>query len=195
MTYDLQFLPSALKEWQKLVSDERDLSGECALRWNEEALFVACRVRDDVLSQESSGNRLYEGDSLELYFDTKVMQDRDDAEMNRDDYQIGVLPGALFNRANEVYLWFPRDEERYLDSVTVESRPTAEGYQVELSVPWRELQIGRPKANEMVGFGLNINDNDSPGAPEQQSQLNLFPTHQWATPTSWGLLVLLERAE
>jgi hypothetical protein len=171
------------------VADERDLSAACASRWTEDILFLACRVRDDILVQEASGNLLYEGDSLELYFDTEVMRDRESAEMDRDDVQIGILPGAAFDRAPEVYLWFPRDEERFLSEVGVSSRTTSEGYDVEIAVPWQTLDF-RPKSSDFLGFSLNLNDNDTPGTTAQESQLSLISTHQWANPTTWGLLLL-----
>lgn len=168
----------------------QDLSGSCAGQWTDDALYIACLVRDDQLVQLSSGNLLYEGDSLELHFDTRLMQDVERAEMDQDDYQIGVFPGDVVGRASEAYRWFPLNKEGALPNVRIVSQHTNDGYVFEAEVPWNDIEM-KPKSGEAYGFGLVINDTDTPDTTAQESQATLFESHQWATPPSWGLLILL----
>lgn len=168
----------------------QDLSGACAGQWNDDFLYIACVVRDDQLVQLSSGNLLYEGDSLELHFDTRLMQDIERAEMDQDDYQIGVFPGDVVGRASEAYRWFPLNKEGALPNVRIAGLRTNDGYTFEAEVPWNDIEM-KPKSGEVYGFGLVINDTDTPDTTAQESQATLFESHQWATPPSWGLLVLL----
>ncbi len=169
----------------------QDLSGSCAGQWTEAALYIACLVQDDQLVQLSSGNLLYEGDSLELHFDTRLLQDIERSDMDQDDYQIGVFPGDVVGRASEAYRWFPLNKEGNLPNVRIASQRTDDGYRFEAEIPWKDIEM-RPKSDEVYGFSLVINDTDSPGTTAQESQAAIFESHQWATPPSWGLLVLLE---
>jgi serine/threonine protein kinase len=168
----------------------QDLSGSCAAQWTFDALYIACLIRDDQIVQLSSGNQLYEGDGLELHFDTQLTDDVERAEMDGDDYQIGVFPGDIVGRTSEAYRWFPLDNEGLLPSVRMASQRSADGYVFETEIPWSEVGMN-PQPNGIYGFSLVINDTDTPETTQQESQLTLFESHQWATPPTWGLLVLL----
>ena len=111
--------------------------------------------------------------------------------MDQDDYQIGVFPGDVVGRASEAYRWFPLNKEGNLPNVRIASQRTDDGYRFEAEIPWKDIEM-RPKSDEVYGFSLVINDTDSPGTTAQESQAAIFESHQWATPPSWGLLVLLE---
>jgi serine/threonine protein kinase len=173
------------------IQSPADLAGVCAAQWTEAFFYVACQMQDDVLAQASSGNRLYEGDGLELHFDTRLMDDLGRRAMSEDDFQIGVLPGEMVGRKSEAYRWLPLETEASLPAVTTASRAVEGGYSFETQVPWAEVGIV-PQAGGVYGFGLVMNDNDTPDTIQQESQLSLFSTHEWSNPPSWGLLLLLE---
>ena len=44
-----------------------DLSGKIYVMWDEEYLYVACEIEDDVVIQEKEGTYLFQGDCIELY--------------------------------------------------------------------------------------------------------------------------------
>jgi hypothetical protein len=47
-----------------------------------------------------------------------------------------------------------------------------------------------PLAGNTYGFALALNDDDSPGSPEQQTQVTNHEDQALADPTTWGILVL-----
>jgi serine/threonine protein kinase len=172
------------------VQNSQDLSGACVGRWTTDALYLACRIQDDVLVQTASGNLIFQGDSIELLFDSQLQQDVESSTLDDDDFQIGLLPGGIVGRDTEAYRWFPQEREGALTSVTVAGQPSAYGYTVEVMIPWGEIGI-KPQTEAAYGFGMSVNDNDSPGIASQESQLSLFANQQLINPTTWGLLILL----
>lgn len=172
------------------VSDPGDLSAACTGRWTDDSLYLACHVLDDTLVQTSSGNQLFRGDGVELLFDVRVEEDVTTNVLDEDDFQLGVVPGGAFGHTNEVYRWYPQAQEGTVPSIMVAGLELYDGYQFEIRIPWGIIDI-QPHANAAYGFGMSINDNDSPGTATQESQLTLFANQKLIDPTSWGLLVLV----
>lgn len=172
------------------VQNPQDLGAACAGQWTEDALYMACRVEDESLVQISSGDSLFRGDGVELLFDSQLQADETSSELNDDDFQIGLLPGGAFGRDNEVYRWFPETREGMLEDVKVAGRATASGYDMEVMIRWGEIGI-KPYVEGAFGFGISVNDNDTPNSANQESQLSLFREQQLINPTTWGVLILL----
>lgn len=169
-----------------------DLSLSFATQWDSSHLYLAVRVRDDTLVQIERGEGIFQGDSLELIIDAELASDFSDGRLSADDYQLGVLPGEVFERSSEVYRWFPRQQAGALSNPRVSSQRTSDGYEVELQLPWREFGI-TPQAETAYGFNLGANDNDSPATAEQQSLLSLSPVRKLTDPRTWGTLVLMRQ--
>jgi hypothetical protein len=47
-----------------------------------------------------------------------------------------------------------------------------------------------PRAGNTYGFALALNDDDTPGSAEQQTQVTSRDEQELADPTTWGVLVL-----
>ena len=67
-----------------------DLSGRYQLAWDDRGLLLALRVRDDQNRPGPVGSDLWQGDSVEIHLDRRLLEDFDDAAVNGDDYQIGL---------------------------------------------------------------------------------------------------------
>jgi hypothetical protein len=171
-------------------TDASDLSLSFATQWNSSHLYLAVRVRDDTLVQIEGGESIFRGDSLELIIDAELASDFSDGRLGADDYQIGVLPGEVFERSSEVYRWYPSERKGALSSVRVSSQRTSDGYQVELQLPWSEVGI-TPQAETAYGFNLGASDNDIPDTGVQQSLISLSPVRALTDPRTWGTLVLM----
>ena len=168
-----------------------DLSGRAMLGWDEDYLYVAVRVIDDVYAQDASGENLYKGDSLEILLDTDVPGDYYFGELSADDYQIGLSPGSPDAGDDpEAYLWYPRSEEGSPQKVAIDGRNREDGYIIEAAIPWFTFGVD-PYKGQHFGFCLSISDDDNQDKNEQQSMVSSALTRQLSDPMTWGDLTLI----
>jgi hypothetical protein len=167
-----------------------DQVGRFNVMWDASNLYFFVVVDDDVHAQEDSGETLYRGDSLELQFDADLAGDFSSTELNGDDYQIGLSPGAS-RESPEIYFWNPRDRRGQPTGITLTTHARGDnaGYVAELAVPWTLFGV-TPAPGSRFGLALNSSDNDSPGTREQQSMISSVITRRLLDPTSWGTLAL-----
>jgi hypothetical protein len=190
-----------LAEWAALVyassqptfgeqnrADGNDLAASWNIAWDDQYLYLAAKVKDDVLVQAATGELLYKGDSLELWIGIDPGNRGD--QLTEREFQIGLSPGNLSSgSAPEAYLWWPRDRKGPIGDAVIAARPVEGGYALEAAVPWSVLKL-TPFANEGFAFILAVNDDDSPGAPEQETQAANVSGAQLRDPRTWGVLVL-----
>jgi hypothetical protein len=89
----------------------------------------------------------------------------------------------------EAYLWLPEKEARAAQSVAVGAKLAPGGYALEVAIPWK-LFHNSAEAGQSFGFALALNDDDTPGSPEQQTQATNRKGQKLADPTTWGILFL-----
>ncbi|MEZ4663624.1 MAG: sugar-binding protein [Caldilineaceae bacterium] len=170
-----------------------DLSGEFQVLWSPDGLYLAVRVRDDAYRSGPPGTDMWQGDSIEIHFDRQLGADYADAAMSADDYQIGIGFGLQLNAVTG-YRWFPENEAGAI-LVAGAVRPTEQGYEAELLIPWSvfDVEPAEVTADATFGFNLSLSDNDG-DAPSQQTILSASPARtNHRTPPEWGTLIL--RAE
>ena len=168
-----------------------DLSGRAMLGWDDDYLYVAVRVLDDVYAQDASGENLYKGDSLEILLDTDVSSDYYYGALSADDYQLGLSPGSPDPGDDpEAYLWYPRSEEGRPQKVVIGARSREDGYIIEAAIPWFNFGVD-PYIGQHFGFCLSISDNDNRDKNEQQSMVSSALTRQLTDPMTWGDLTLI----
>ncbi len=167
-----------------------DLQARVWLGWDDQALYVATRVQDDVLSQPSHGSSLYLGDSVEIQLDADLAGDFDSNEFDGDDWHIGLSPGNFADLAPEAYVWTPKAMTGAQAGIRVAARPLsgASGYTLEAAIPWRLLNV-KPGDGQSVGFTFSISDDDSP-TPVQEAMLSTSASRQWHRPQTFNTLVL-----
>jgi hypothetical protein len=168
-----------------------DLSGRAMLGWDEDYLYVAVRVLDDVYAQNASGENLFKGDSLEILLDVDVPGDYYYGALSGDDYQLGLSPGSPDPGEDpEAYLWFPRSREGRPSKVVIDGRSREDGYIIEAAIPWFNFNVS-PYKNQHFGFCLSISDNDNRDKNEQQSMVSSALTRLLSDPMTWGDLTLI----
>ena len=167
-----------------------DLSGVWNVAWDEEYLYLALRIRDDQLVQEAEGENLGYGDSVELWVDVDPGSRRAD-ELHEHDFHLGITAGNLKTaaRRSAAYLWFPPDKARAINTVVVAARPRADGYDLEIAVPWLTFNL-TPFAGEGFAFTLVVNDDDTPGSADRQTQVASVRNAQLLNSLTWGLMTL-----
>ncbi len=169
---------------------QSDLSADYAVSWDEDNLYLAVDVTDDVHSQFSTGYNLYLGDSVEILLDADLAGDFNTAFLNSDDYQIGLSPGNFGSLKPEYYRFFPRGYGAYPSGVVVQAARTDSGYILEAKIPWTAFGINNPGAGRHYGFSLGISDNDLSSTPSQQSMVSIVSGYKLVNPATWSTLAL-----
>lgn len=171
-----------------------DVSAVFTVLWDEQALYLAVEVTDDVYAQSAQGFYIFQGDEIEVLVDRDLYGDFTSTVLNDDDYSLGLAPGQNTpGNSPEAYLWFPVGLRGPRPQVIFAARSTGQagGYVVEARIPW-EVFGAPPSAGTYLGFALRISDNDLPGQQVQQSMVaNVPPPHVYNNPTTWGNLVLV----
>jgi hypothetical protein len=167
-----------------------DLSAEAMVGWDEDNLYFAAEVEDDIYAQDATGINLFKGDSLEILLDTDVTGDYFLSVLSFDDFQLGISPGSTPGTKMAAYLWFPENKSGSRSQVQIAASATADGYLVEVAIPWEVFEV-TPVSGDHFGFAFSVSDNDNAVEDEQQSMVSNVPTRNLANPTSWGDLTLL----
>jgi hypothetical protein len=104
---------------------------------------------------------------------------------------LGISPGNLAQppATAEAHLWLPDDEARPVGGVNLAAKLTPGGYEMEIAVPWQIFNVA-PFAGEGFAFTLTLNDDDTPGSAEQESQVSSVKDRKLIDPLTWGILVL-----
>ncbi len=177
---------------QENMSGVGDLGGRIWLAWDNDALYVAVLVIDDTLSQPSSGRQLYQGDSIEIQWDTRP-PGNNPAAWDADDWHIGLSPGDFQGHPPESYVWTARESTGVDAGVRMAAQPFTDngkyqGYTIEAAIPWALVNV-QPKAGQTFRMSVSISDDDIPQAV-QQSMVSTSPGRQWHRPDTLNALVL-----
>ena len=113
----------------------QDMSFKAAFQWDPDALYLAVDVTDDVVVQEKQAADMWEGDHIELWLDTDLYGDFNEAVNSSDDFQIGLSPGNFRNLKPEVYVWVPPIDPASLKLIQIASMRTKDGYTIEVRLP------------------------------------------------------------
>jgi serine/threonine-protein kinase len=168
-----------------------DLYGRFYVGWDNDHLYLAVDVTDDVHVQSQRGKMLYTGDDVEIQIDGDLFGDFHSSELSADDAQVGLSPGDFRTLKPEAYIWLPHSREQPGTMIDVAATPTDGGYTLEAAIPWWTLG-GRPQTETPVGFCVSLGDNDLPDGSGQQTMLSSAPTREWGDPTTWGTLILID---
>ena len=142
-----------------------DVSGSCMLMWDEENLYVAAEVTDNVFTPAPANERQWNGDDIQLgvyYGDTGFLAI---GQASATYHEIGL---ALTEKGPQAWRWLSQDNEipngelKDLDLAVV-NKGTKTYY--EARIPWTTLlKPGqKPTAGQEIAFSYLINDNDGEG--------------------------------
>jgi len=193
----------------------QDTSMTVRAAWDASMLYLLFDVRDDVVWQEKQRADMWAGDHLEVWLDVDLFGDYTEAVNSQDDIQFGFSPGNFGTIPPEVFVWTPEINPASVSSVQIGARRTAEGYVVEVGIPWRELlrwtvpiewkeeaegwgqhplrvpdrPLRRPVPGWVLGISADLSDTDDVAAP-QKCFLSSSVDRAWGDPTTFGALEL-----
>ena len=183
---DVDFIP---ENW----SGPEDLSGFYFLAWDKEYLYIATEVTDEIFVQLATGEDIWQGDHLEIWFDTMLDEDRNTKEANKDDFQLGVSCGDFAILEPELVVWTPPTKVDVINKRKLAVNKNENGYTIEVAIPWEILHI-EPEPDMNMGFVFSISDTDTPGKLAQESMMSSAPgsSQNWGNPDYFGNLILID---
>lgn len=168
--------------------DRDDLSARLAFAVDADTLYIAADIHDDTHTQEQTGFWVWQGDSVQVAFDSLMDGGR---VYHDDDVEIGM---GLTPEGAKLWRYAGKKEAGLVERAEVVIERTGDGRTVyEVSVPLDELAPLDFRMNPAVGLNFLINDGDgdirdhflqwTPGIGEAK------------TPSAFGTLELKNPAE
>jgi hypothetical protein len=146
------------------MHDDADSSGQFALRWDADNLYLAIEITDDIRAVHP-GEPPFNDDSVEIYFDGKG--DRT-ITYGADDYHFMIAADGRSAIANG---------QPAPSGMQFHTSTGSPSWSFEFAIPWSALQGGPAAIGHQFGFDVAINDDDN----LQQAQLKHFL--YWRGPT------------
>lgn len=141
--------------------------------WDDQALYVAIRVRDFTLTPGVGTG--VDRDSVEIYLD--AFNDKE-AEYNLQHRQLRIgADGVVFERGGRS------------SGITAATVTTPDGYDIECRIPWVNLGITPTADTTVIGFDVGVNDRDE-SATRQHFQRFAFADAQQSSPAQFGQALL-----
>ncbi|MGI2293522.1 glycoside hydrolase domain-containing protein [Paenibacillus sp. GXUN7292] len=124
-----------------------DNEASVSFHYNDEYLFVAAAVKDQHVINSGAANP-WDDDSLEIYVDGTGKQGAYDDHTAR----------YVFRAADpQVHIY--RETPKANEKIKYSYAATAEGYNMEIAIPWRSLDIN-PVEGNIIGLTAHVNDKD-----------------------------------
>jgi len=178
-----------LKEGSVWFGD-KDVSGKVYIKWDNEYLYVAADVDDNMpFSNSRKDADIWNGDAIEVVIglDNEAPKERD--YMSNQDYQIGFGSGDGGMNKPSIWIWKKRRSPKG-GEITAMRKVDPQGYILEAKVPWAELGGFSPKAGIKLGFDVAIDDADVKF--ERKAQLVWSGDYLfYKDPSVWGEIELI----
>lgn len=168
---------------------EEDLSGTAYAKWDDDYLYMAYKIRDNVHFQNFSGQDIWKGDSVQLAIDGG----RNNHSASGHSFQFGFA----LSDDDEVrkWCWIAPQEYQKGSCDYINAKMKKEGNETvyEFAIPWKELLNDNRTAEEhgYVGISTLINDND--GADRRGWMEFMSGVGNGQNPQKFGELVLIKK--
>lgn len=163
-----------------------DISADIYLLWDDENLYVAAKVTDDVpFDNSKEGPDIWDGDALEILLGMDEKADPGRIYFGKGDYQIGLSPGNNKNIKPSEWIW-RRDD--YKGGIEVASKPWEKGYTIEAKIPFKVLGGFKPEVGKKFDFDVAVDDSDK---AKRDAQMAWTGTKEfYSDPSQWGVAIL-----
>lgn len=146
-----------------------DLSATAYVGWDDNGIWLTCRVWDDHVVFNPALQYAFHNDGLQVYFDFRPASRRGGSHYTPGlaAYLVtalsteGVVP-AVYEIAGNREISNPDAKSNWFTSEGVHGRTTIlpDGYELVLKFPYDSMGVQRPKVGDVIGFDLALNDND-----------------------------------
>ena len=139
-----------------------DLSAYAYLLWDEQYLYVACDVQDDVFFAPFPVEEMLKGDSVQ--FAVSLKRGKGEATgYGSGDSEFGM---GLLNATQPTIVHFTGGTQKGEAPKGAKLSIKRDGSHTiyETAIPWSELSVDKPTVGTMIGFSLLVNDNDGQGS-------------------------------
>ncbi len=162
------------------VANDSDLSGSFRILWDASNLYVLVQVTDDA-QRNDSGTQTWNDDSVEIYIDAN---NEKPSVYGSDDYQYRFTWTGTSLGVEEI--------KHGATSGVIASRvATANGYTMEVKLPWNTLAQSSVMVGSLLGLDVHINDDDDGGSRDgKKSWFNSVDT-SWFNPSTFATARLL----
>ncbi|MFN8416895.1 MAG: glycosyl hydrolase family 8 [Cytophagaceae bacterium] len=158
-------------------SSSSDLSASYKALWDNTYVYVLVDVNDNTLVN-NSGTDVYNDDAVEVFFD------------------IGNSKGTTYgtNDVQYTFRWndatVTANNSRPTTGITFSMVAKTGGYVLEARIPWSTLS-GTPAVNQLVGFEVEVNDDDDGGNRDHKLAWNATVDDTWQNPSYMGTAKLV----
>ena len=166
-----------------------DLTTDFQIGYDNQFLYLAVTVRDDIHIQNRSDKWIGKGEVVELLIDVNRIEDISGGVSN-DDFQILLSPGnsdfsaRITNFVRQGNQWGELEDIGEVSDIQMGAIQLGNGYQLEAGIPWSLLNI-TPQSGTLMGISIGVNDSDA----RDGSQI-VFKSTNWTRgltdPNSWG---------
>ncbi len=159
-----------------------ELSADGRVGWNDDGLVIALRVRDDTTIEYPEITQLYAGDSVEVFVSDGVGSNHR--------YQSLLTPGRdpAFDEPRVAFHSGGTAPDADELSVQWAARPTEQGYEIQILLPWDNLPELTPGDGADMGLQIYVNQRrvePDAGLQEGRQRVLWYPAaDSWNTPTS-----------
>jgi hypothetical protein len=174
-----------------MVDNSDDLSGSVAFKWDSTHLYLLFQIRDDLRFLDSTDGKslitnTFKDDSIEVYLDINNTKsgNLDESEGR---YQFRFIP-KVDGEIERIPFTFPIPGFQF-------AFVGEDSYIMEIAMPWTTLKVSDPKAGNILGFEVALNDDDDGGERDGQLFWNSEQEEDWMDASKWGSILLISSLE
>ncbi len=145
------------------VKNDADLKGEVYSNFDRDTLYLAIKVSDNMVDAPYEGTAIYQGDGVELWFDTRLDSDTINMMAQEDDYQIVISPTTKNRKPFQPGIQVFRNDMDVpiYAAAKVVCKPTDNGYVIELALPVESMRGLTTRPGSAMGFNISLCDSDN----------------------------------
>src|SRR5579871_4321864 len=171
--------------------DFANRGGQFLFLWDEENLYIGLRCLDQKPAHAAPDNRIYDGDAVEFYLDT-----RRGAQLGAAQFEAGTL--HMFWTPFTGTEVKPRLQVRdlpvfrgfQLKGARVAGQKTPWGYTAEFQLPWANFPNFAAKVGEIIGIDCELCSSD--GGPRVDRTFVYSSPQSVSTPATFGRVQLVD---